>query len=162
MQLIFPNLSHPTSPALNTRPTPGNYSRKISGFTLIEVMVVVVILSILAAVVVPKIMDRPEQARITKAKSDIRALEAALNLYRLDNMLYPTTDQGLEALVTAPTDSPEPKNWKDGGYLDRVPVDPWGNAYLYLNPGSHGSIDIYSSGADIQSGDDDIGNWGLE
>ncbi len=132
------------------------------GFTLIEVMVVVVILSILAAIVVPKIMDRPEQARITKAKADVRALEAALNLYRLDNMIYPTTDQGLEALITAPTDAPEPKNWKEGGYLDRLPVDPWGNTYLYLNPGSHGAIDIYSGGADSQSQDDDIGNWNLE
>lgn len=132
------------------------------GFTLIEVMVVVVILSILAAIVVPKIMDRPEQARITKAKSDIRALEAALNLYRLDNMIYPTTDQGLEALVTQPTDTPEPKNWKEGGYLDRLPADPWGNTYLYLNPGSHGAIDIYSGGLDPQSTDDDIGNWNLE
>ncbi|MET0026573.1 MAG: type II secretion system major pseudopilin GspG [Candidatus Thiodiazotropha sp.] len=132
------------------------------GFTLIEVMVVVVILSILAAIVVPKIMDRPEQARITKAKSDIRALEAALNLYRLDNMIYPTTDQGLEALVNKPNDSPEPRNWKEGGYLDRLPVDPWGNTYMFLNPGSHGSIDIYSAGLDPQSTDDDIGNWNLE
>lgn len=135
---------------------------KIKGFTLIEVMVVVVILSILAAIVVPKIMDRPEQARITKAKSDIRALEAALNLYRLDNMTYPTTDQGLEALVSKPTDSPEPRNWKEGGYLDRLPVDPWGNAYLFLNPGTHGVIDIYSAGLDPQSVDDDLGNWNLE
>jgi general secretion pathway protein G len=135
---------------------------KIKGFTLIEVMVVVVILSILAAVVVPKIMDRPEQARITKAKSDIRNLEAALNLYRLDNMTYPTTDQGLEALVTKPSDSPEPKNWKEGGYLGRLSSDPWGNPYLYLYPGTHGSIDIYSSGPDLQSQDDDIGNWNLE
>lgn len=135
---------------------------KIKGFTLIEVMVVVVILSILAAIVVPKIMDRPEQARITKAKSDIRALEAALNLYRLDNMTYPTTDQGLEALVSKPTDSPEPRNWKEGGYLDRLPLDPWGNAYLYLSPGTHGVIDIYSAGLDMQSVDDDLGNWNLE
>lgn len=136
---------------------------KIKGFTLIEVMVVVVILSILAAIVVPKIMDRPEQARVTKAKSDIRAMEAALNLYRLDNMIYPTTDQGLEALVTAPSDTPEPKNWKQGGYLDRLPADPWGNTYLYLNPGSHGAIDIYSGGPDMQGQtDDDIGNWNLE
>jgi general secretion pathway protein G len=134
----------------------------IKGFTLIEVMVVVVILSILAAIVVPKIMDRPEQARITKAKQDIRALEAALNLYRLDNMIYPTTDQGLEALVTAPSGAPEPKNWKEGGYLDRLPADPWGNAYLYLSPGSHGPVDIYSNGADAQSTDDDIANWNLE
>ena len=133
-----------------------------NGFTLIEVMVVVVILSILAAIVVPKIMDRPEQARITKAKSDVRALEAALNLYRLDNMLYPTTDQGLEALVTKPSGSPEPKNWKQGGYLDRLPADPWGNPYLFLNPGSHSTIDIYSTGLDPLSGDDDLGNWNLE
>ena len=140
-----------------------NKFRKINGFTLIEVMVVVVILSILAAIVVPKIMDRPEQARVTKARSDIRAMEAALNLYRLDNMVYPSTDQGLEALVTAPTDAPEPKNWKQGGYLDRLPADPWGNAYLYLNPGSNGAIDIYSSGPDMQGQtDDDIGNWNLE
>ncbi len=136
--------------------------RSSKGFTLIEVMVVVVILSILAAIVVPKIMDRPEQARITKAKSDIRALEAALNLYRLDNMIYPTTDQGLEALVNKPNDSPEPRNWKEGGYLDRLPVDPWGNTYMFLNPGSHGTIDIYSAGLDSQSTDDDIGNWNLE
>lgn len=136
---------------------------KINGFTLIEVMVVVVILSILAAIVVPKIMDRPEQARVTKARSDIRAMEAALNLYRLDNMVYPTTDQGLEALVTAPTEPPEPKNWKQEGYLDRLPADPWGNSYLYLNPGSNGAIDIYSSGPDMQGQtDDDIGNWNLE
>jgi general secretion pathway protein G len=135
---------------------------KFKGFTLIEVMVVVVILSILAAIVVPKIMDRPEQARITKAKSDIRALEAALNLYRLDNMVYPTTDQGLEALVSKPSDSPEPRNWKEGGYLDRLPLDPWGNAYLFLNPGTHGVIDIYSAGQDMQSVDDDLGNWNLE
>lgn len=139
-----------------------NFMKKFKGFTLIEVMVVVVILSILAAIVVPKIMDRPEQARVTKAKSDIRALEAALNLYRLDNMIYPTTDQGLEALVSAPTDAPEPKNWKQGGYLDRVPADPWGNPYVYLNPGAHGTMDIYSSGPDSQSTDDDIGNWSLE
>jgi general secretion pathway protein G len=138
------------------------FSNNISGFTLIEVMVVVVILSILAAMVVPRIMDNPEKARITKAKADIRALETALNLYRLDNMIYPTTDQGLEALVSAPNSAPEPKNWKQGGYLDRVPTDPWGNPYLYLSPGSHGSIDIYSGGLDAQSTDDDIGNWDLE
>ena len=97
-----------------------NYTlRKVSGFTLIEVMVVVVILGILAAVLVPKVMDRPEQARITKARQDIRSLEAALNLYKLDNFTYPTTDQGLEALVSKPT-SPEPPNWKEGGYLDRL------------------------------------------
>ncbi|MEJ2692068.1 MAG: type II secretion system major pseudopilin GspG [Candidatus Thiodiazotropha sp.] len=143
-------------------PLSGKYISNIKGFTLIEVMVVVVILSILAALVVPRIMDNPERARISKAKSDIRALETALNLYRLDNMIYPTTDQGLEALVTAPSGAPEPKNWKEGGYLDRLPSDPWGNAYLYLSPGSHGPIDIYSNGLDAQSTDDDIANWDLE
>ena len=134
---------------------------RIGGFTLIEIMVVVIILSILAAIVVPKIMDRPEQARIAKARQDIRALESALNLYKLDNYVYPTTEQGLEALVTRPTTPPEPKNWKSGGYLPRLPKDPWGNPYKYLNPGVHGTIDIYSTGPDPQSQDDDIGNWNL-
>ncbi|MBT3054587.1 MAG: type II secretion system major pseudopilin GspG [Candidatus Thiodiazotropha sp. (ex Codakia orbicularis)] len=159
------NAAHRVTHSLPVHAKTGYKTRnylKFKGFTLIEVMVVVVILSILAAIVVPKIMDRPEQARITKAKSDIRALEAALNLYRLDNMIYPTTDQGLEALVSKPTDSPEPRNWKEGGYLDRLPVDPWGNSYLFLNPGTQGVIDIYSAGLDPQSADDDLGNWNLE
>ena len=134
---------------------------KVRGFTLIEVMVVVVILGILAAVLVPKVMDRPEQARKTKARQDIRALEAALNLYKLDNYVYPTTDQGLEALVEKPT-SPEPPNWKQGGYLDRLPLDPWRQPYLFLSPGEHGSIDIYSFGPDQQPRDDDIGNSTLQ
>jgi general secretion pathway protein G len=133
------------------------------GFTLIEIMVVVVILSILAAFVVPKIMDRPDQARIVKAEQDIRAVESALKLYKLDNYFYPSTDQGLEALVVRPQDDPEPKNWKEGGYLDRLPIDPWGNPYLYLNPGEHGTIDIFSLGADGRTGGEgvngDIGNW---
>jgi general secretion pathway protein G len=136
------------------------------GFTLIEVMVVVVILSILAAIVVPRIMDRPDQARVARAHQDIRAIEAALNLYRLDNYVYPSTDQGLAALVDKPTAPPEPKNWKTGGYLDRLPTDPWGNEYLYLNPGEHGVIDIYSLGADGQDGGEgvagDIGSWKLD
>jgi general secretion pathway protein G len=131
-----------------------------AGFTLIEVMVVVVILGILAAVLVPKVMDRPEQARITKARQDIRAVEASLNLYKLDNYVYPTTDQGLEALVQKPS-SPEPPHWKQGGYLDRLPVDPWDREYQFLNPGTHGSTDIYSLGPDGQPSDDDIGNWSL-
>ncbi len=137
-------------------------NKRTGGFTLIEVMVVVVILSILAAIIVPKIMDRPEQARIAKAKQDIRALEAALNLYKLDNFTYPSTDQGLEALVSKPAGTPEAKNWKQGGYLDRLPKDPWGNPYMYLNPGAHGGIDVYSTGPDPQSEDDDIGNWSLD
>jgi len=134
---------------------------KQAGFTLIEVMVVVVILGILAAILVPKVMDRPDQARKIKAKQDIRALEGALNLYKLDNFVYPTTDQGLEALVEKPS-SPEPPNWKEGGYVDRLPKDPWNQDYLYLSPGENGSIDIFSMGADQQPSDDDIGNWGLQ
>ncbi len=136
------------------------------GFTLIEVMVVVVILGILAAFVVPRIMDRPDQARITKANQHIRARESALNLYRLDNFAYPTSDQGLEALVEQPNDAQAPNNWKQGGYLDRLPIDPWGNPYQYLNPGQNGEIDIYSLGADGQLDGEgaasDIGNWMLE
>ncbi|NNG12678.1 MAG: type II secretion system major pseudopilin GspG [Halobacteria archaeon] len=131
------------------------------GFTLIEVMVVVVILGILAAILVPKVMDRPDQARITKARQDIRALEAALNLYKLDNYVYPSTDQGLEALIEKPG-SPEPPNWKEGGYVDRLPLDPWKQSYQFLSPGAHGSIDIYSLGPDQQPSDDDIGNWLLQ
>ena len=134
---------------------------KERGFTLIEVMVVVVILGILAAILVPKVMDRPDQARKTKAKQDIRALEAALNLYKLDNFVYPTTDQGLEALVEQPT-SPEPPNWKAGGYVDRLPKDPWNQDYLFLSPGEQGSIDIFSMGPDQQPSDDDIGNWNMQ
>lgn len=136
------------------------------GFTLIEIMVVVVILSILAALAVPKIMSRPDEARITKAKQDIRAVESALKLYRLDNFRYPTTDQGLEALVNKPTTPPEPKNWKKDGYLDRLPLDPWGTPYQYLSPGEHGDFDLYTLGADGQpEGEDtnaDIGNWKLD
>lgn len=143
-----------------------NMQKSQLGFTLIEVMVVVVILGILAAIVVPKIMDRPDAARITKAKQDIRALEGALNLYKLDNFKYPTTDQGLEALVIRPQGQDEPKNWRQGGYLDRLPKDPWGNEYLYLQPGELAEVDIYSHGADGQQGgedvDADIGNWMLE
>ena len=126
--------------------------QRIRGFTLIEVMVVVVILSILAAIIVPKVMDRPDTARLVKAQSDIRALESALNLYKLDNFDYPTTDQGLEALV--------PK------YIDRLAADPWGNPYLYLSPGLHGDMDVYTLGADgLQGGtgkNADIGNWNAQ
>jgi general secretion pathway protein G len=136
------------------------------GFTLIEIMVVVVILSILAAVVVPRIIDRPDQARIVKAKQDIRILKNALDLYKLDNYNYPTTDQGLEALIEKPGGSDGPRKWKEGGYIERLPKDPWGNSYLFLSPGTHGAIDIYSLGADSQNGGDgieaDIGNWNLD
>lgn len=133
------------------------------GFTLIEIMVVVVILGILATFIVPKLMDKPDQARITKAKSDIGAIEGALNLYRLDNHRYPTTDEGLEALVEKPANAPA---WKEGGYLARLPVDPWGKPYQYLSPGVHGAIDIFSYGADgVEGGegkDADIGNWNIQ
>lgn len=137
--------------------------RRHGGFTLIEVMVVVVILGILAAIIVPKVMSKPDQARVTKAKQDIRAVESALNLYKLDNYVYPTTEQGLKALVEKPSTTPEPPHWS--GYLERIPVDPWGHPYQYLNPGTHGTIDIYSLGADGQPGGEginsDIGNWNL-
>jgi general secretion pathway protein G len=137
--------------------------RKQSGFTLIEVMVVVVILGILAAFIVPRLMDRPDAARIAKAKSDIRAIESALSLYRLDNHSYPTTDEGLEALVQKPADAPA---WKEGGYLDRLPKDPWGHDYQYLSPGIHGTIDIFTYGADNAEGgtgpNADVGNWTIE
>jgi len=135
---------------------------KQQGFTLIEIMVVVVILGILAAAVVPKIMSRPEQARIEKAKHDISALESALNIYKLDNYQYPSTDQGLEALETKPSGSPQPRNYKKGGYIKKLNKDPWGNEYLYLFPGTHGELDLYSLGPDGQPSDDDIGNWNIE
>lgn len=142
------------------------FSKSVNGFTLIEMMVVVVILGVLAALVVPKIMGRPDEARIVKVKHDIRAIEAALKLYKLDNYVYPNTDQGLEALVTKPQGEPEPRQWKEGGYLDRLPKDPWGTDYLYLSPGTQGEMDIYSLGADGQTGGSgvnaDIGNWQLE
>lgn len=142
-----------------------NFMNQVSrqkGFTLIEVMIVVVILGILAAVVIPQVMDRPDQANITKAKQDIRTLEGALKLYRLDNHNYPTTDAGLEALITKPSSAAA---WKEGGYIERLPKDPWGKAYLYLNPGTQGTIDVFSFGADGQQGGEgrnaDIGNWNL-
>lgn len=134
-----------------------------AGFTLIELIVVIVILGVLATMVVPKVMDRPDDARIAKAKQDIRAIQTALDLYKLDNYVYPTTDQSLEALVTKPSGSPEPKNWRNGGYMDRLPKDPWGTEYIYLSPGTRGTVDIYSLGADGRQGgegaDADIGNW---
>lgn len=129
-------------------------------------MVVVVILGILAAVVVPRVMSRPDEARVVKAEQDIRAISAALDLYKLDNLRYPTTDQGIDALVRRPDDLPAGARWKDGGYLASVPVDPWGQPYLFLQPGQHGPFDLYSLGADGTAGgegtDADIGNWQLE
>ena len=139
--------------------------RQQQGFTLIEVMVVLVILGILATLVVPRIMGRPDEARVIAAKQDINSIGQALKLYRLDNHAYPSTDQGLQALVTKPAGPPVPPNWKTSGYLDRLPKDPWGNEYKYLNPGVHNSndVDIFSLGADGAAGgegnDADVGSW---
>ncbi len=139
-------------------------ARRTRGFTLIEIMVVVVIMGVLAALVVPRLMGRTDDARILAAKQDIATLMQALKLYRLDNQRYPTTEQGLQALVSRPTAAPVPQNWKTGGYLDRLNKDPWGNPYQYLAPGTRGEIDIFSYGADGKPGgtgiDADIGSWG--
>lgn len=133
--------------------------QKQRGFSLIEIMVVVIILGILASLVVPKIMSRPDDARIVKAKHDILGIQNALELYRLDNGFYPSTDQGLSALVKKPNTRPVPQHWK--AYLKAVPKDPWGQAYLYLNPGQHGEIDIFTQGASGKAGTE-IGNWNAE
>lgn len=137
--------------------------RRDAGLTLIELMVVVVILALLAVVIVPRVIDRPDQARAARAQADIAAITAALGLYRLDTGSLPTTDQGLAALTARPTAAPVPQNWAQGGYLERVPDDPWGRPYLYLSPGVHGDFDIVSYGADGRSGgsgaDADITSW---
>lgn len=134
-----------------------------SGFTLIEVMIVIVILGVLAALIVPKVMGRPDEARMAAARQDIFTIMQSLKLYKLDNRRYPTTEQGLAALVQKPSQAPLPQNWSAGGYLERLPNDPWGQPYQYLNPGLHGEIDVMSFGADGQPGgqgvDADIGNW---
>ena len=135
------------------------------GFTLIEIMVVVIIIGLLAAVIVPQIMSRVDEARVTKAKQDIKSLETALTLFRLDNSKYPTTEQGLQSLVTQPTD-PSIRHWRPGGYLQRISKDPWGNEYQYVYPGTHGQeYDLYSLGADGAPGGEginaDIGNWNI-
>ena len=135
------------------------------GFTLIEIMVVIVIIGVLAALIVPKIMGRPDEARIIAAKQDIGSILQALKLYKLDNMRYPTTEQGLQALVQKPTLAPVPTNWKGNGYLERLPSDPWKLPYQYLQPGVHGEFDVMSYGADGAPGgegnDADIGSWEL-
>lgn len=140
-----------------------NRERKDAGFTLIEIMVVIAIIGILATLIVPKIMGRPDEARATAAKHDVGTLVQAFKLYRLDIGRYPTTEQGVKALVEKPTSEPVPQNWKAGGYLDSIPKDPWGNPYQYANPGTRSEIDVYSFGADGKPGgtgnDADIGNW---
>ena len=130
---------------------------------MIEVMIVVVILGILASIVVPRIMGRPDEARLVKVQADIRAVGSALELFRLDNFNYPNTNQGLQALVTRPSSPPAPSNWKEGGYLERLPLDPWGRPYQYVQPGLHGAFDLYSFGADGRASgtgvNADVGNW---
>jgi general secretion pathway protein G len=135
------------------------------GFTLIEIMVVVIIIGLLAAVIVPQVISKVDEARVAKAKQDINSLETALTMYRLDNSKYPTSEQGLAALTTQPTD-PSIKHWRPGGYLQRISKDPWGNDYQYVYPGTHGKeYDLFSLGADGAPGGDgidaDIGNWNI-
>ena len=134
-----------------------------SGFTLLEVMVVVTILAILAAMVVPRVMNSLAGAQSKTVKADLSSLSAALNMYKLDNFQFPSTEQGLAALITKPGGQPEAPNWRTGGYLEKPAKDPWGNPYQYLRPGQHGEFDIYSLGADGKPGgegeDSDIGNW---
>jgi general secretion pathway protein G len=137
--------------------------RRARGFTLIEIMVVVVIMGVLAALVVPKLLNRTGEAKVAAAKVDIANIVQSLKLYKLDNQRYPTTEQGLKALMEKPTTGPAANGWKAGGYLEKMPKDPWGNPYQYLAPGVRGEIDVFSFGADGQAGgtgdDADIGNW---
>jgi general secretion pathway protein G len=146
-----------------SRPTPVGPLRRPVGFTLIELMVVILILGVLAALVVPRVMTRPDEARAVAARQDIAQIMQALKLYRLDNQRYPTTEQGLQALVTRPSTGPAAANWKS--YLDKLPKDPWGQPYQYLSPGVRGEIDVFCLGADGQKGgqgaDSDIGSWDL-
>jgi len=154
-------------PTMNFRPTHTPAARcrarrqLSAGFTLIELMVVLVIIGVLAALIVPNVLDRAEDARATAAKTDVNNLMQALKLYKLDNQRYPTAAQGLQALLTKPTEGPIPGNWKH--YLDKLPNDPWGRAYQYLNPGVKGEVDVLSFGADGQPGGEgknaDIGSW---
>ena len=136
---------------------------KQNGFSLIEILVVLVIMGLLISVVAPTVLNSADDARIQKVQADFKSIETALKIYRLDNYVYPTTEQGLEALVTPSSLEPEPRNFKQGGYLAELPIDPWGRPYLYLSPGEYGETDSYSLGADgLQGGEDqnaDIGNW---
>ncbi len=142
-----------------------NYAEKrkrlaqMTGFTLIEIMVVVVIIGILAMVVVPSIISRPDEARMVRAKQDVSTIVQALDLYRLDNGFYPAQEQGLAALTQKPITEPIPRHWNPEGYLRSLPQDPWGRAYEYRNPGTHGLIDVYSLGAEGREGEGNIGNW---
>ena len=137
--------------------------QRTKGFSLLEILVVLVIMGILVSLVAPTVLNRVDDARLQKAQADFKAIETALKIYHLDNFNYPSSEQGLQALVSRPTDDPEPRNWKQGGYLPELPIDPWGNEYLYLYPGENGEFDIYTLGADRTAGGDaqnaDLGNW---
>jgi len=136
------------------------------GFTLIEIMVVVIILSLLAGIVIPRIVSRPEEARRAKAAVQIKSIEGALNLFKIDNGFYPSTEQGLHALSEEPTSGETPSNYKEGGYLKKVPMDPWNHEYVYLSPGQNGDFDLMSYGPDGEEGGEgknaDINNWEIE
>jgi len=138
-------------------------ARNDAGFSLVEILVVLVIMGLLISVVAPTVLNRADEARVGKVLADFKNIETALKIYRLDNYVYPTTEQGLQALVEPSTLDPEPRNFKEGGYLEELPLDPWGRAYIYLSPGEQGEVDIYSLGADgLTGGEDqnlDIGNW---
>lgn len=136
---------------------------KQQGFSLLEIMVVVAIIGVLASLILPNVIGAGEQADRQKTITDIGQLENALDQYRLDNSRYPTTEQGLEALVREPTIDPMPRNYRRGGYIKRLPTDPWGSEYLLLSPGEHGAVDVFSVGPDAQAGtEDDITNWNLD
>ncbi len=151
----------PKQPLAPPLPAPS----RSAGFTLIEIMVVIVILGVLAALIVPRVIERPDEARAIAAKADIATIMQALKLYRLDNQRYPSAEQGLTALTAKPEAAPIPPNWKNGGYLERLPKDPWGRPYVYVNPGVRNDIEVFSFGADGQQGgtgiDADIGSWDL-
>lgn len=151
--------------ATKTTAQPGAECQRQRGFTLLEVMVVLVIIGLLVAIVAPNVLDNQDKAMVQKARADISSLEQALEMYRLDNFRYPTTEQGLAALVSKPGLAPEPRNYRADGYIRRLPTDPWGNAYQYRSPGERGRVDVFSFGADGRSGgeglDADIGNWDL-
>jgi general secretion pathway protein G len=140
--------------------------KKEEGFTLIEIMVVVIILSLLAGIIIPRIAGRPEEARRSKALVQIKQLEGALNLFKIDSGFYPSTEQGLEALVTAPDTGEVPRGFKEGGYMKKVPADPWGNPYIYLSPGEQDEFDLVSYGSDGEEGgegkDADVESWEIE
>ena len=142
------------------------FIKEARGFTLIEIMVVLIIIGLLAGIVVPRLMGRTEEAKRTKAAVQIKNFQSALDLYRLDSGIYPSTDQGLQALVEKPAVGDIPRNWKDDGYIDKIPKDPWGDNYIYLSPGVHGDYDLYSYGADGEEGGDgkdaDIQSWNIE